>query len=104
MLLGYLSIDEIIILKCTRYSDEATDWMVRHPNPFHPERPDQPYSPHSLLFNGYRDFFPGVWRSRCEFDHSSSTSARLRMSGYKRLVLLYAFMAWTQKTVTFTYL
>jgi hypothetical protein len=26
---GYLGVDELIILKCIKYSDKATDWTVR---------------------------------------------------------------------------
>jgi len=30
---GYLGVDELIILKCIKYSDKATDWTVRDSKP-----------------------------------------------------------------------
>jgi len=35
-----------------------------------PERPDRPWSPPSLLFNGYSDCFLGLRQLACEYDLS----------------------------------
>jgi hypothetical protein len=59
----------------------ATGWTVRGPNPgggeiFH-TRPDRPWGPHSLLYNGYRVFTggkaAGAWRY-----HPSPSSAEVK--------------------------
>ena len=46
----------------SRYSDSLTGWTVRGSNTGEGEisltRPDRPWGPHSLLYNGYR-VFPG---------------------------------------------
>jgi hypothetical protein len=50
-------------LQRSRYSDYATGWTVRGSNSGRGEifrsRPDRPWGPPSLLYNGYRISFPG---------------------------------------------
>jgi hypothetical protein len=41
-------------------------------------RPDRPGGPPSLLYNGYRVFFPGVKRPGRGVDHTPSSSARVK--------------------------
>jgi hypothetical protein len=41
-------------------------------------RPDRPWGPPSLLYNGYRVSFPGVKRPRRGVDHQPSSSARVK--------------------------
>jgi len=39
--------------------------------------PDRPWGPPSLLYNGYRFYFPGVKRSGRGFDHPVPSSAEV---------------------------
>jgi hypothetical protein len=48
-----------------------------------PTRPDQPWGPHSLLYNWYRVSFPGVKQPGCGADHPPPSSAEVK----KRLQL-----------------
>ena len=58
--------------------------------------------PEVLLFNGYWGFFPlGINHPGPDADHSHPLVLRLRMSGALALLLLYAFMVNTWKTLTF---
>jgi hypothetical protein len=41
-------------------------------------RPDQPWGPPSLLYNGYRVFFPGVKRPRLGVNHPPQFSAEVK--------------------------
>jgi hypothetical protein len=55
------------------------------------------WCPHILLFNGYRDFFPGVEWPRPEVNHSFPSSAEVKneqgVGGlYLYLPIPYAFM------------
>jgi hypothetical protein len=60
----------------------ATSWTVRGSNPGGGEifrtRPDRPWGPPSLLYNGYRVSFPGVKRSRRGVNHPPSSSAEVK--------------------------
>jgi len=65
------------VRRCVRISllqlHLATDWAVRGSNPGRGEiirtRPDMPWDPPALLYNGYRVPFPGVkWPGR-DVDH-----------------------------------
>jgi hypothetical protein len=60
----------------------VTDWTVRGSNPGGGEifrtRPDRPWGPPSLLYNGYQVSFPGVKRSGRGVDHPPSSSARVK--------------------------
>ena len=56
----------------------ATDWTVRGSNPGGARfsvRPDRPWGPHSLLYNGYRVFPGGKERPGRAADHSPPSSA-----------------------------
>jgi hypothetical protein len=59
----------------------ATGWTVRGSNPGGGEifrtRPDRPWDPPSLLYNGYR-VFPGVKRIGRGADHPPPSSAKVR--------------------------
>lgn len=46
-----------------------------------PNRWDRLWSSPTLLFNGYRDYFPGVRRTRREVDRSPPLVPRSRMTG-----------------------
>jgi hypothetical protein len=54
------------ITECAVRARLATGWTARGSNPGGGEifrtRPDRPWGPHSLLYNGYRVYFPGVKR------------------------------------------
>jgi hypothetical protein len=56
----------------------ATGWTVRRSNPGGGEifrsRPDRPWGPPSLLYNGCRVFLPGVKRPGRGIDHPPSSS------------------------------
>jgi hypothetical protein len=39
-------------------------------------RPERPWGPHNLLYNGYRVSFPGLKRPGSGVDHPPSSSAR----------------------------
>jgi hypothetical protein len=60
----------------------ATGWTVRGSNPGGGEifrsRPDWPWGPPSLLYNGYRVSFPGVKRRGRGFNHPPPSSARVK--------------------------
>ena len=60
----------------------VTNWTVRWSNPGGGEiscaRPDRPWGPPSLLYNGYRVSFPGV--KRCGIYHPPSSSAEVKES------------------------
>jgi hypothetical protein len=57
-------------------------WTVRGSNPGGGEifrsRPDRPWGPPSLLYDGYRVSFPGVKRPGRGADHPPSSSARVK--------------------------
>ena len=65
----------------SRYSDYATGWTVRGWNPGGYEilriRPDLPWEPPSLLYNGYW-VLPGVKRPVRGTDHTPSSSAEVK--------------------------
>jgi hypothetical protein len=60
----------------------ATGWTVRGSNPSGGEifrtRPDRPWGQPSLLYNGYRVFFPGVKRPRRGAEHPPPSSAEVK--------------------------
>jgi len=60
----------------------ATGWKFRGSNPGGGEifrtRPDRPWGPPSLLYNGYRLCFPGVQRPGHGIDHPSPSSADVK--------------------------
>jgi hypothetical protein len=69
----------------SRCSNLATGWTVRGSNPGRgkiffssPKRPDGLWGPPSLLFNGYRGFFPGVKRPGRQINHSPPSSAEIK--------------------------
>jgi hypothetical protein len=81
----------------------ATVWMIRGSSPGRgweflssPPRPDRFWGPPSLLSNGYQGgLFPwGVKRSEHEADHSSPSSAEVKMRGAIPPLLQYTLMAW----------
>ena len=81
----------------------ATGRTVRGSNPSGGEifrtRPDQPWSPPSLLHNWYSVSFPGVKRPGRGVDHSTPSSAKV-----KEIVLLLPFWAYvTCSRVNFTF-
>jgi len=45
---------------------------------YSPKRPDLRWGPPSLLFSGYRGYFPGVERLEHEADNSPQTSAEVK--------------------------
>ena len=56
----------------------TTGWTVRDRNPVETRfsaRPDRPWGPPSLLYNGYRVFPGGKVRPGCAADHSPPSSA-----------------------------
>jgi hypothetical protein len=62
--------------------DFATGWTFRGSNPGGGEifrsRPDRPWGPPSLLYNGYRVYFPGVKRQGRGVDHPPPSSAEIK--------------------------
>ena len=82
---GYLDVEELIINKCIKYSDKATDWTVRDSKPRRgkrhsssPKRSDRPRIPPSFQFNGYRHSFLRLKRPGCEVRNSSPTTAEVK--------------------------
>ena len=70
----------------SRYSDWATDWMVRGSNPgrgkiysffFFQKHPDRVRGPPSFLSIRYRGSFPGVRWSECEVNLSPPSSSEV---------------------------
>ena len=84
----YLSIIIIIIIIWAGIAQSvqrlATGWTVRTSNPGGGEvlhaRPDRPWGPPSLLYNGYRVSFPEVKRPGRGVDHSLPSSAEVKES------------------------
>jgi hypothetical protein len=60
----------------------VTDLTIRGSNPGEAEifrtRPDWPWGPSSLLYNGYRVCFPGVKRPGPGVEHPPSSNARVK--------------------------
>ena len=60
----------------------TTGWTVRDSNPSRDEnfrtRPDRPWGPPSLLYNGYRVAFPGVKPPTRGVDHPRPSSAEVK--------------------------
>ena len=60
----------------------ATGWTVQGSNPGGSEifltRPDRPWGPHSLLYIGYRVYFPGVKRQGPVVDYPPLSSAEVK--------------------------
>jgi len=73
-----------------------TGWTVRGSNPGGGEIfrtcTDRPWGPPSLLYNGYRVFFPEVKRSERDVNHPPHLAARLRKSR-----ALPIFSRWTER-------
>jgi len=69
----------------------ATAWTVRGSNPDKGEilrtRPDRPWGPSTLLYNGQRVSFPGVKRPGCDVDHPPPPIAEV-----KERVQLYLYL------------
>ena len=66
-------VNYVFLLWLSRYSDWATGWTVRGSNPGGARffaRPDRPWGPPSLLYNGYRVFSGGKLRPGRAADHS----------------------------------
>jgi len=63
--------------------------------------PDPVWGSNSFLFSGYRGSFLGTKRPRREVTIHSQLLPRLIISGVSLLLLLYAFIAWTEKTLPF---
>ena len=62
--------------------DHGPGWTVRGSNPGGGEifrtRPDRPWGPPTLLYNGYRVFFPGVKRLGRGVDYPPPSSAEVK--------------------------
>jgi hypothetical protein len=60
----------------------ATGWAARGSNPsggdFFRTRADSPLSPHNLLYNGYRVYFPGIKRLERGVDYLPRLAPRLK--------------------------
>jgi hypothetical protein len=60
----------------------STGWTIRGSNPGGGEifrsRPDRPWDPPSLLYNGYRVSFPGVKRPGRGVDHPPPSNAEVK--------------------------
>ena len=60
----------------------ATAWMVRGSKPgggrISRIRPDRPWDPPSLLYKGYRVFFPGVMPPERGVEHRLPSSAEIK--------------------------
>jgi hypothetical protein len=66
-----------------------------------PEHPDRLWGPPSLLFNGYRGYFPKIKRPWRDVDHSR-LAPKLRISGAIPLLPLCAITASTGTTLPYT--
>jgi hypothetical protein len=67
-------------------------------------RPDRLWGPLSPLFNEYRRPFPRLKRPGSEVCHSSPSSAEIKNEcSYTSIPPPGAFMAWTGKTLPFTF-
>jgi hypothetical protein len=62
-------------------------------------RPDRPWGPPSLLYNGYRVSFPGGKRSGCVVDHPSHLASRLKKECSYTSNPLWAFVACSRVNV-----
>jgi hypothetical protein len=84
----------------------ATSWKVRGTNPGEGEifrtRPDRPWRPHSLLYDGYRVSFPVIKRPGRGVNHPIQCRGQ-RKSRAIRLLPLCAFMTCTKANFTFTF-
>jgi hypothetical protein len=67
-----------------------------------PNRPDGLWGPPSLLFNGYRGYFPGVKRSGREIDHAPACSTQVKNVWSYTSSLAYAFTAWAENFTIYT--
>jgi len=83
-------------------------WTVRGSNPPYSKRifssqkrTDRLRGPPSLLFGAYRGSFPGVKRPRPEVNYSPPSSSEVKNEWIYTSSPLYAFMAWTGKTLPF---
>ena len=80
--------ENVSMLKCV--DKKATSWTVRGSNPggvqISHTRPDQSWGPPSLLYNGYRVYFPGVKRPGRGVNHSPPSSVEV-----KERVVLYLY-------------
>jgi len=65
------------------------------------KRPDRLRDPPSLLFSAYRGSFPGVKRPGPEVNYSPPSSTEVKNEWVYTSSPLYAFMAWTGKTLPF---
>ena len=65
-------------------------------------RPDRPWGPPSLLYNGYR-VFPGSKSARRDVDHPPHLAPSYRKNKAIPLLLLRAFVACSRVTFTFTF-
>ena len=54
----------------------ATGWMVWESNPVVGIRPDRPWHPHSLLYNGYQVSFSGLKRPARDVNHPPHLAPR----------------------------
>ena len=66
-------------------------------------RPDRPWGPSSLLYNGYRVSFPGVKRPGSGTDHPHLSNAEVKERVHLYVLPLWAFVAcyWVNCTFTF---
>jgi hypothetical protein len=62
----------------TRYGLDGPGIKYRWGNNHFRTRPDMPWGPPSLLYNGYHFFFPGVKRSGRGFDNPLPFSAEVK--------------------------
>ena len=89
-----------------RVVDTVTRWTVGGSNPGVGEnfrtRPDRPWGPPKLIYNGYRVSFPGLKRPERGVDHPPLSSAEVRGRVELHLYSLWDFV--TCSRVNFTFL
>jgi hypothetical protein len=66
-----------------------------------PKRPDGLWCPFRLLFNGQRDYLPGVKRPRPKAEHLIPSSVDVK---YDCSYICYGIVAWPDKILTFFFL
>jgi hypothetical protein len=76
-----MTVNEILSLWLSRYSDGL--WVRRQGQEIFscPQRPDQLCGSPSLLSNGYRGMAPEVERPGCETDHSPPSDNEIKNEG-----------------------
>jgi hypothetical protein len=68
-------------------------------------RPERPWGPHSIQYNGYRVSLPGVKQPGRDVDHSLQFSVKVKKRGITiSLLPFWAFMAFPRMNFTFIYI